>query len=67
MKVRVQYRALCPYEIKADGTELYHWYTSEYETDNIIVTQNGLLIDVPGTKESHSFMHEQIELMKIVD
>lgn len=67
MKVKINYRALCPYDTAPDGTDCYHWYTDEFETDNIMYTSGGVQIHKVDEEENHFswFAHEQINILEI--
>ena len=67
MKARVNFRALCPYEVKEDGTELFHWYTEEYEVDEIKSTETGIVLHTPANGCWQSFAHEQINILTIAE
>lgn len=66
MKVKINYRALCPYDTTPDGTDCYHWYTEEFETDGIKYTPSGVEIHKNG-REYSWFDHEQINILEITD
>lgn len=69
MKVKINYRALCPYDTTPDGTDCYHWYTEEFETDSIRYIGGGVQIHKTGEKENHFswYAHEQINILEIKD
>jgi hypothetical protein len=64
MKVKINYRALCPYDTAPDGTDCYHWYTDEFETNAIKYAGERLLINRDGVAWD-SFAMEQINILEI--
>ena len=61
MKVKITFRALCPYKIDEDGTEHYNRYSREYEAKEVRVHKNGDITVITEEHKAEAFMLEQIE------
>lgn len=61
MKVKIEFRALCPYKIDEDGTEHYNRYSKEYDAKEIKIHKNGDITVITGEHRAEAFMREQIE------
>lgn len=61
MKVKIEFRALCPYKIDDDGTEHYNRYSKEYDAREIKVHKNGDITIYTEEHKAEAFTREQIE------
>ena len=60
MKVKITFRALCPYKIDEDGNEYFNRYSKEYEAKEIKIYKDVSITVITGERTAEAFLPEQL-------